>query len=73
MMAEILYGIGLVIIFILSIFWHLLQTLPPPVQGCLLAIIFSLFIYNKGWNDAVSLIHHETIDKADDDYQRRRR
>lgn len=69
-------AIDIVIFFLvgcLVIVWHYLTLLPPLVQAGLIALILVAIIYTSGWNDAVAAIRDEAIDKADDDYQRRRR
>lgn len=73
MLERVIDFVIFVLVACLAIVWHYLSLLPPIIQGGLIAAIFVAIIYITGWNDAVAAVRDETIDKANDDYQRRRR
>lgn len=73
-MIDILYGLGVLIIAIISVIGQaLLTVLPAPVIGALVALLLMGIIYRAGWNDAVDAAYIADITKAADTRRARRR
>lgn len=72
-MADILYGLAVLLAALLGVLIQAAAVLPSPILGGLVALLIAGVVYRRGWNDAQALVRDEGIRKSVEDYQRRRR